>query len=368
MIHYVAQIQTIPEVLAMSKLAVLSVLSFALAMILTPLMTHFLYKYKIGIRIKDKDVDGGELSHVSKMHAHKSGTPTMGGIVIWGTVLILIFAMHFLAPLLSEWTKNVWVSRLDFLSRSQTWLPLFALVSTALLGLADDFMSIRNVGGNKGGGMRFVWRLVWIVLISILGAWWFYSKLGWDSIHVPAVGDFEIGFFYIPLFIFIIIATAFSSNETDGLDGLNAGILSQAFAIFALISFFQGRMDLAAFCGVIAGALVAFLWFNFYPARFFMGDTGAFSLGATLGVVALLTNSVIVLPFIVFIYVIESLSVIIQLTSKKIFKKKVFLAAPIHHHFEAKGWPETKVTVRFWIINIAMGVIGLLIGIIGSGS
>ena len=367
MLHHVAQIQTIPEVLAMAKLAVLSVLSFALAMILTPLMTHFLYKYKIGIRIKENDVDGGKLSYVSKMHAYKRGTPTMGGILVWGTVLLLIFIMHYLAPFLSETMKNVWVSRLDFLSRSQTYLPLFALISTALLGLADDFMSIKNVGGNKGGGMRFFWRLIWTLLISILGAWWFYYKLGWDSIHIPAIGDFSIGIFYIPLFIFVIIATAFSSNETDGLDGLNAGILAQAFAVFSLISFSQGRMDLAAFCGVIAGALVAFLWFNFYPARFFMGDTGAFSLGATLGVVALLTNSVIALPFVVSIYILESLSVIIQLISKKIFKKKVFLAAPIHHHFEAKGWPETKVTVRFWIINIAMGVVGLLIGIIGSG-
>jgi len=368
MIYNIAQIQTIPEVLAMTKLAVLSVSAFILAMLLTPLLTYFLYKYKIGIRIKDKDIDGKKLSYVSKLHAHKSGTPTMGGVLVWGTVLVLIFLMHFLAHPLSEWTKNIWVSRLDFLSRSQTWLPLFALIATALLGLADDFMSIKNVGGNKGGGMRFFWRLIWIILISIFGAWWFYSKLNWDSIHIPAVGDFEIGLFYIPLFMFVIIATAFSSNETDGLDGLNAGILAQAFGIFSLISFFQGRMDLAAFCGVIAGALVAFLWFNFYPARFFMGDTGAFSLGATLGVVALLTNSVIVLPFVVFIYIIESSSVIIQLASKKIFKKKVFLAAPIHHHFEVKGWPETKVTVRFWIINMAIGIIGLMIGIIGSGA
>ncbi len=367
MIIEVAQIQTIPEVLAMAKIVILSVLAFVLAMGLTPLLAYFLYKYKIGIRIKDKDVDGEKLSHVSKMHAHKSGTPTMGGILIWGTVLILIIVMHFLAPFFSEWTQNVWISRLDFLSRSQTWLPLFALISVAILGMVDDFMSIRNVGGNKGGGMRFFWRLIWIIVITAFGAWWFYSKLGWDTIHIPAVGDFEIGLFYIPLFMFVIIASAFSSNETDGLDGLNAGILAQAFAVFSLISFFQGRMDLAAFCGVIAGVLMAFLWFNFYPARFFMGDTGAFSLGATLGVVALLTNSVIVLPFIVIIYVIESSSVVVQLTSKKVFKKKVFLAAPIHHHFEARGWPETKVTVRFWIINIAVAIIGLLIGIIGSG-
>ncbi len=364
----ISHLQTHPEVLAAIKILSLAILSFTLAMALTPILAHFLYKYKIGIKIKKRSVSGKKLSYVSKLHAHKSGTPTMGGILIWGTVFILAFIMYFLAPFLSEQLKNVWVSRLDFVSRSQTWLPLFALATTAILGLADDWMSIKNIGSNKGGGMRFTWRLFWIIAISIFGGWWFYSKLGWDAIHIPAIGDFIIGLWYIPLFVSVIVVTAVSSNETDGLDGLNAGILAQAFASFAVISVVQGRMNLAAFCAVVAGATLAFLWFNFYPARFFMGDTGAVSLGATLGVVALLTNSVIALPFIVSVYFFESISVVVQLVSKKIFKRKVFLAAPIHHHFEARGWHETKVTVRFWIINAAIGVVGLLIGIIGSGT
>ncbi|HHX58656.1 MAG TPA: phospho-N-acetylmuramoyl-pentapeptide-transferase [Candidatus Moranbacteria bacterium] len=362
-----AQIHTIPEVLALAKIIVLATLSFLLAFFLTPLWSKFLYRYKIGIKIKDTAVDGEKLTYVGKMHAHKAGTPTMGGVIIWASILLLAWISSWLAPFLSEQLRNVWVSRLDFVSRSQTWLPLFALASTAILGLVDDWMSVKQIGGNKGGGMRFFWRLFWVFVMAAFGAYWFYEKLGWSSIHVPGVDSFTIGLWYIPLFIFIIIATAFSSNETDGLDGLNAGILIQAFAAFAIISFAQDRMNLAAFCGVTAGALLAFLWFNFYPARFFMGDTGAFSLGATLGVVAMLTNSVIALPLIVSIYVLESLSVIIQLTSKKLFKKKVFLAAPLHHHFEAKGWPETKVTVRFWIINLAFAIIGVLIAIIGSG-
>ena len=361
------QIHTIPQVLPIAKLLLLGVMSFGLAMLITPVLAHYLYKYKIGIRIKDKSVDGEELSYVSKLHSHKAGTPTMGGILVWGTVVILAFSMHWVAPWLSYHLKSVWVGRLDFLSRSQTWLPMFALVATALLGLADDIMSVRNVGKNKGGGMRFVWRFIWIIMIGFLGAWWFYYKLGWSDIHIPGIGGFEIGLFYFPLFISVILFTAFSSNETDGLDGLNAGILAQGFVAFSMIAFFQHRMDLAAFCAVIAGALVAFLWFNFYPARFFMGDTGAVSLGATLGVVALLTNSVIALPFIVIIYVFEAFSVVIQLGAKKFLKKKVFLSAPIHHHFEAKGWPETKVTVRFWIINMAFAVVGILIGILGAG-
>lgn len=362
-----ANIETIPEVLAMAKIVVLSAVAFFMAMLFTPVWAHILYKYKIGIKIKTKSVSGEKLTYAGKLHAHKSGTPTMGGVLIWGTVLFIAVIMHWVAPFMSENLQNVWISRLDFLSRSQTYLPLFALVTTAILGLVDDWMSIKDTGKNKGGGMKITWRIAWVLGITSLGSWWFYSKLGWDSIHIPAVGDLTIGLAYIPLFMFVVIATAFSSNETDGLDGLNSGILIQAFTAFSVIAFFQGRMDLAAFCGVVAGALLAFLWFNFYPARFFMGDTGAFSLGATLGVVALLLNSVLVLPLLVSIYVLESLSVIIQLTSKKFFKKKVFLSAPVHHHFEALGWPESKVTVRFWIFNAIIATIGLMIGIVGGG-
>ncbi len=363
----IANIETIPEVLALAKIIVLSAGAFFLTMVLTPFWAHFLYKYKIGIKIKTKSVDGKKLAYIGKLHAHKSGTPTMGGVLIWGSVISLAWLMSWLAPLLSDLFSNVWINRLNFVSRSQTWLPFFSLIFTAFLGLADDWMSINRLGKNKGGGMQFIWRIGWLLVFSALGAWWFYDKLNWSTIHIPAVGDMEIGLWYIPLFMFIVAATAFSSNETDGLDGLNAGILIQAFSVFTVIAFFQGRMDLAAFCSVIAGSLLAFLWFNFYPARFFMGDTGAFSLGATLGVVALLLNSVLVLPFVVSIYVVESLSVIIQLISKKFFQRKVFLAAPIHHHFEVLGWPETKVTVRFWIFNAIIATIGLMIGIVGGG-
>lgn len=364
---HIAQIQTIPEVLATAKIIALGVLAFVITVGITPIFTHFLYRKKIKIKIKDKAVDGNLLKYVSKLHAHKKGTPTMGGILIWGTVTILIVSMFFLAPFLADLTGEDWFNRLNFLSRNQTWLLLFALLSTAVLGLFDDYMSIKGIGSNKGGGMRFAIRFGWLIVISAVGAWWFFVKLESNFIHIPAVGDFKIDFWYVPLFIGVIVSMAVSSNETDGLDGLNAGILIQAFAIFSLISFYQGRFDIAAFCAVVCGSLLAFLWFNFYPARFFMGDTGAISLGATLGVVAMLTNTVLVLPFVVFIYFLESGSVIIQLFSKKVFKRKVFLAAPIHHHFEAKGWPETKVTVRFWIINGLMACLGLLIGIIGSG-
>ena len=363
----ISQVQTIPEVVGVLKVLVTGFLAFILAFFLTPVWTHFLYKYKIGIKIKENSVSGEKLTFVSAMHKHKAGTPTMGGVLVWFSVLALVLVSHYILPFVSSWVGIRFFARLDFLSRSQVWLPLFALIAAGILGLADDWMSIKGCGKNKGGGMRFLARFGWLIVISIMGALWFYYKLGWDKIHVPAMGDFSIGWWYIPVFIFVIIFSAISSNETDGLDGLNGGVLLIAFSSFTLISFMQNKMDLAAFCAALAGALLAFLWFNIYPARFFMGDTGAMSLGVTLGVVAMMTNSALILLIIVFIYVIESGSAVIQLTSKHFFHRKVFLAAPIHHHFEAKGWPETKVTMRAWIFTMITAILGIIVGIFGAG-
>lgn len=363
----IAQIQTIPEMVNLIKVLVTGALAFFLAFMFTPLWSSILYKYKIGIRIKEKSVDGKKLEFINKLHAQKTGTPTMGGVIIWFSVLILIFSSHYIFPIIAKWIGVNFFARLDFLSRPQVWLPLFVLVASGILGLFDDFMSVRGWGKNKGGGMRFALRFWWLISIAIAGALWFFYKLQWDQIHVPAIGDFSIGFWYIPLFVFVIIFTAVSSNETDGLDGLNGGVLLMAFSSFSIISFLQNKVDLASFCAAVGGALLAFLWFNIYPARFFMGDTGAMALGTTLGVVAMLTNSALVLFIIVFIYVLESGSAAIQLLSKKIFKRKVFLAAPLHHHFEAKGWPEPKVTMRAWIFTAVTALLGVIIGILGMG-
>lgn len=363
----IAQIQTIPEVVNILKILSTGLIAFILAFFLTPLWTKILYKFKIGIKIKEKDVTGKKLTFVSALHKDKSGTPTMGGVLIWATVAFLALASHYLFPIIADWTGMNFIARLDFWSRKQTWLPLFALVAAGLLGFLDDWMSVKGFGKNKGGGMRFLMRFWWLLIIAGVGAWWFFVKLGWDVIHIPAVGDFSIGLWYVPLFIFVILFTAISSNETDGLDGLNGGVLMIAFASFGIIATFQNRIDLAAFCAAVSGALLAFLWFNVYPARFFMGDTGAISMGATLGVIALLTNSVLPLFIIVLIYVLESGSVVIQLFSKKFLGRKVFLAAPIHHHFEAKGWPETKVTMRAWIFTVVVAFIGVIIAILGMG-
>lgn len=343
------------EMFSIIKILFFTASAFILAILLTPILTHFLYKYRLGKKIRAE----GKTPIFTSLHKKKEGTPTMGGILIWATVLIIIIIFWLLAQIGGP--ESIFY-KLNFLTRKQTLLPLGILVFSAFIGLIDDLIGIFAIAGTpKGKGLSMGKRIVIYTLIASIGAWWFYFKLDWDLIHIPFLGDFNIGLWYIPIFILIVASTAFSTNETDGLDGLAGGILLAAFSSYAIISFSQGRIELATFCGAIVGALLAFLWFNIYPARFFMGDTGSMSLGTTLGVVAMLTNSALFLPFIGFILVIESLSVIIQVLYKKIKKRKLFLSTPIHHHFEAKGWPETKVTMRFWVIAGVMAMVGLIL-------
>ena len=339
------------------KIFSLSAMSFIIAMLLTPLLTDFLYKHKIGKKIRAE----GDTPVFTKLHAKKQGTPTMGGILIWSTTIILATIFWFLDRVV----HLDYFHYLNFLTRQQTLLPLGALLATALLGLLDDYLGVKGAGGGKGGGLRVRHRLAFYSLVAVIGAYWFYYKLGFDNFHIPGTGDIHLGLWYLPFFIFVVIATSFSVNQTDGLDGLAGGVLSISFFAFGVIAFIQGRYELAALCGVLVGSLLAFLWFNIYPARFFMGDTGSMSLGTVLAMVAFLTNSVIILPVVGFILVIESGSVIIQIVWRKLFKQKVFLSTPIHHHFEGIGWPETKVTMRFWIITAMSSVIGVAIRLIG---
>lgn len=328
--------------LALFQLFTFTGLSFLLAIAVTPFFTNFLYKNNLGKRIRHTDYAGQSAPIYAKLHKGKENTPTMGGILVWGTVAVLTLLFN--------------------LSRAGTWLPLFGLVAAGVIGALDDLYNIKGIGPNRGG-IRFRDKFLLYFLIAAFGAWWFFFKLGWSIIHIPGFGNFEIGFWYVPLFILVIVGLAFAVNETDGLDGLAGGTLAISYGAYAIIALTQGKTELALFCATIIGALLAFLWFNIYPARFIMGDTGAMALGTTLGVVAFLTNSVVVLPIIGLVFFIEAGSVILQITSKKLFKRKIFLSSPIHHHFEAIGWPETKVTMRFWLISAASGSIGLAIAL-----
>lgn len=346
-------------VIEVSRVFAILAIYFAVAMILTPLLTHFLYKYKIGKQIRAD----GDTPVFTALHKKKAGTPTMGGLLIWAVVAILAILFWLFSGLVDDpLLRNI-----NFLDRAQTFLPLGILVLAGLVGAIDDIMGVLRIGP-KGGGLRIRDRILLYLFVAVIGAYWFYFKLGWDMVHIPAIGDFYIGIWYIPLFIFVIVATSFSLNETDGLDGLAGGVILPAFGVFGAIAFAQGKVELAMFCAAIIGTLLAFLWFNVHPARFIMGDTGSMALGVTLGTIAMLTNSFLILPFVCFILVVESLSVIIQLASKKFRHKKVFLSSPIHHHFEALGWPECKVTMRFWIIAWVMAAIGLVIGLMGMGN
>lgn len=337
---------------ALSRLLILSAASFALAVAWTPILTSFLYRYKLGKRIRNT----GSTPVFTALHQQKAGTPTMGGLLVWVTTVAIVLGTVVVSDHFAGATVGSW----NILSRSQTYLPLGFLMIAALVGLADDLMNVFGVGPNSGG-LRMRHRIVLYTAIAVVGALWFYAKLSWTTLYIPFHGFVDMGWWMIPFFILVIVATGFSVNEIDGLDGLAGGTLLISFTALAVIAFLEGKYELSALIGVLCGALLAFLWFNIYPARFFMGDTGAMSLGITLGVVAMLTNTALLLPIIGFLFVMESLSVCIQLFSRTVFKRKIFRSSPIHHHFEALGWGEPKIVMRFWVIGGVVAMVGIIL-------
>lgn len=339
-----------------------SAVASIVAMLWAPLLINFLYKHKLWKKTAGKKAISGEDAVVfNALHKEReTKAPRMGGLLIFVTVVavaLLLYVISLLFP-------NSQIAQFNFLSRSQTWLPLFTLVAASLFGLLDDFLVVSDLGKYIGGGMSFKKRLLVIALIGLAGGLWFFYKLEWDVISIPLLGHFSIGIWYIPLFIAVMVA-CWAGGIIDGIDGLSGGTFASIFGAFAIIAFSQGKVDLATFCTVITGTLFAFLWFNIPPARFYMSEVGSLGLVATLSVVAFLTDSVVVLPVIAGLLVLEVGSVIIQLLSKKFRKKKIFLSTPIHHHFEAIGWPAYKVTMRFWIIGIVLAIIGVVIKLIG---
>ncbi|MBU2101325.1 phospho-N-acetylmuramoyl-pentapeptide-transferase [Patescibacteria group bacterium] len=334
------------------RVVTISITAFILAITLTPFIVNFLKKIHAGKQIRVSE----DAPIFSSLHKKKEGTLTMGGVVIWLTVLILTGVVIIMASVF----KNDFWNYFNFVDRAETYLPLAAFFIAAGLGFFDDMMGVMRVG-DKGGGMKISHKMAIYFVLAVAGAWWFYSPniLDWQIIHIPFMGNFEIGLWYIPIFIFVILASAFSANETDGLDGLWGGVSLFIFTALLVVSFAMGRFDLAAMIGAILGALLAFLWFNIYPAKFFMGDTGAMALGITMGVITMLTNTVFLLPIFAIVPVIESGSVLIQSFYKKLRGRKIFLSTPIHHHFEACGWPESQVTMRFWIISVIGVGLGL---------
>jgi len=349
------------SVLNVLKVFGLSGIAFAVGVSLTPILTHYLYKYKLWRKeVRQTAPDGRGTPIFAKLHEEReTKVPRMGGILIWGVLLFLIYLFYFLSL-----TGSPFFVKLNFLSRSQTWLPLFTLVAASLLGIVDDLWQTLGKGNYLAGGMRFSWRLSLIIVIAIIGALWFYFPLEKHDIYIPFFGNIFLGWLFIPFFILVMLAI-FSGSVIDGIDGLSGGVMAAIFGAYAGIAFFQNQIDLAAFSAVLVGAIAAFLWFNIPPARFYMGETGILGLTTSLAVIAFLTDAVSVLPLIALPLVLDSASVIIQLTSKKFFGKKVFLVSPLHHHFEALGWPSYKVTMRAWILAAVCAMVGMVIAILG---
>ncbi len=331
----------------MSSMFVLSVAAFLIAMLLTPIYTTIAYKYKFWKKQRSTSTTGEKLEVFTKLHAQKftRHIPTMAGVV--GIVSIGVVTV----------TTN--------LDRAQTWLPLASLVGGGIVGMIDDIINIRSNGGGVAG-LRSSVKFAMITALGLVLGWFFYIKLGYNAIHIPFAGDWFVGWWIIPIFAFAVVATGNAVNISDGLDGLAGGLLVISFTVFGVIALLQGHTSLAGFCFTVVGALLAYLWFNIYPARFFMGDVGSFALGTTLGVVAMLTNTLFLLPIIGILFVVEAGSSLVQIVSKRLFHRKVFISAPIHQHLEATGWPEAKVTMRFWVIACVAGFIGLLLALAGG--
>jgi len=331
----------------MSSVFLLSVGAFVLAMLLTPIYTHLAYKYKFWKKQRSTSITGEKLEIFTKLHASKftRHIPTMAGVISVISIAVVTYFFN--------------------LDRAQTWLPLASLIGGGLVGLIDDVINVRSDGSGVAG-LRSSLKFLMIILLGAILGWFFYAKLGYTAIHIPYLGAWEVGAWIVPIFVFSVVAMGNAANISDGLDGLAGGLLSVSFATFGVIALLQGHVVLAGFCFTVVGALFAYLWFNIYPARFFMGDVGSFALGTTLGVVAMLTDTLFLLPIIGILFVIEAGSSLLQMTSKRLFHRKIFISAPIHHHLEASGWPEVKVTMRFWVISCVAGFVGLLIALAGG--
>jgi phospho-N-acetylmuramoyl-pentapeptide-transferase len=329
----------------LTKMLLLGLIGFIVAMALTPIYTYYAYKYNFWKKKRTTAATGEKLEVIAKLSTRKRRVPTMAGVimVVAAAIVTLIFN----------------------LSREQTWLPLAALAGGGFVGLLDDIINVRGDGSGVAG-LRTSVKFGLITLVAAIGAWFFYYKLGYSTLHVPFFGDLTFGLFIMPIFVLAVVSTSNAVNISDGLDGLAGGLLTTSYAAFGIIAALQGNYGIAAFCMTVAGTLLAYVWFNIPPARFFMGDVGSFALGTSLGVVAMLTDTLLLLPIIGLIFVLEAGSSLLQILSKKLFHRRIFIAAPLHHHLEAGGWEKTKVTMRFWIIAQACALIGITVALVGG--
>ncbi|OHB25720.1 MAG: hypothetical protein A2542_01910 [Parcubacteria group bacterium RIFOXYD2_FULL_52_8] len=354
----------VSPLLNIAKVFIPLTIAFLVGLAMTPSLTDYLYRNKMWKKKNvPKAMDGGTAALSAALHNDEERkTPRMGGIVVWGSVLLTTLLFWFFAALFPESAAT----KFSFLSRNQTWLPLFSFLAAALVGLLDDLLQVQERGAGVGGGLAAWKRIGAVLLIGLVGALWFYYKLDVSTVAIPFAQAIDLGIFFIPFFMVVMLGL-FSGGVIDGLDGLSGGIFATMFAAYAGIAFAQQQIDIAAFCAVLVGGILSFLWYNIPPARFFLSETGTLALTVVLAVIAFLTDAVLVLIVIAFPLWLASGSSIIQMLSKKFRNgKKVFLIAPIHHHFQALGWPATKVVMRFWVVSIITSVTGMIIAIVGK--
>lgn len=340
------------------------VAAFVIGIALSPLVTHYLYQFKAWKKVGGKEKGMGDNSGTplfNSLHSEREvSTPRMGGIVVWSATLITALTFMALAAGFGEPFAS-----LDFVNRGQTWLPLFALIIGALVGLLDDILEVTK----SSGGLSLRYRLLVVALLAGFSGWWFYAKLGVSSVGIPFLGAIPLGVFFIPFFILVTLAL-YAGGVIDGIDGLAGGIFAFIFMAYAAIAFAQDQVSLAAFAATVAGALFAFLWFNIPPARFYLSETGTMALTVALAITAFSADvlgdgvGVAVLPIIALPLTVTVTTSVMQVIAKKVFKKKLFRIAPIHHHFEALGWPAYKVTMRYWVITIICGIFGIALALL----
>lgn len=353
-----------PLTLNVIKILLPAIISFLVGIALTPTLTGIMYKYRLWRRTSRSKDNNDQMSEAFKKIHNEEGersTPRVGGIVVWSSIICTIALIYVISLIF----PNEITEKLNFLSRNQTLLPLGFLLLGSLFGLADDliqiFKSDKKIASN---GISRKLRILFVILIGSVCAWWFYFKLQVLSIHIPFYGELELGLWFIP-FLILVMLGVFSGSVIDGIDGLAGGVMISAYAGYMMIAWSQSQIDLAAFCAVVIGGLLAFLWFNIPPARFYLGETGMLGLTVGLAIVAFMTREVLLLPIIAFPLFVTSLSSSIQMFSKKHFGKKIFKIAPLHHHFEAIGWPSYKVTMRYWVISVITAMLGTIIAILG---
>ncbi len=341
-----------------------TLLSFIIGILGTPILTHFLFKHKMWKKKSVQGATGGGTAPITaKIHGDEERkTPRMGGVVIWGSTAITTLALFVLALVFDHSQFADLFQKLNYFSREQVWLPMFTLIAGALCGLIDDYLVCQEKDSGKyaGGGLSPTIRLGFVFLLGIIGSLWFYFKLGMNTVDLPFFGTITLGIFFIPVFILYLIGM-YSGGVIDGVDGLSGGVFTAIYAALAIIAFSNNQIDLAAFCSVVVGGLLAFLWFNIPPARFFNSETGTMGLTTSLVTVAFLANAEFVTLIIALPLIVTAGSSAIQILSKKLRNgKKVFLVAPLHNHFQAIGWPPYKVTMRYWVISMILAVLGVV--------